>query len=258
MSDDEVLSESGGSMVRLVGAAPDPGPLDLSVLESLRTDPGVPAGDAPYLTPGQSIVWRYHLFADAMVVVRDDARGLVAWLPAGSERLTVTARDGLGLRDRTLEERARMAVDHEYDVAVGRWQGDGILRVGPTGAPWSVWWFFENGEFAGHYLNLELAHHRPADGSPRTLSRDLTLDLWLEPGGDLWLKDADELEAFTAAGRFTPEQAAIISGLADRVRRELIEPRAWPLDEGWESWRPPASYDVPQVLPDDLRALATR
>ena len=202
-------------------------------------------------------MWRYHHFADPMVVVRDDERGLVAWLPEGSERLTIVARDGLGLRERTLAERARMAAEEEYDIAIGSWNGGGILRAVPTGAPWSVWWFWEDGAFEGHYLNLEVPHVRPVDGSPRTLSRDLTLDLWLEADGALWLKDADELEAFRAAGRFTDGQAEVIARLADQCRRELVEPRAWPLDEGWEDWRPPASYDEPLALPDDLRALVS-
>ncbi|WP_281280331.1 hypothetical protein [Nocardioides eburneiflavus] len=37
------------------------------------------------------------------------------------------------------------------------------------------------------------------------------LDLWLEPDGGLWLKDADELETAVACGRDSRE-------LADEVR----------------------------------------
>ena len=29
----------------------------------------------------------------------------------------------------------------------------------------------------------------------------------------------------------------------------VIAPGAWPLDEGWETWRPPAGWDEPLWLP---------
>ena len=47
--------------------------------------------------------------------------------------------------------------------------------------------------FAGHYVNLELVHERAGVGGPRIHTRDLTLDLWLDADGELWLKDEDEL-----------------------------------------------------------------
>ena len=45
--------------------------------------------------------------------------------------------------------------------------GPGILlRIAPTGVPWSIWYFTdEDGSFEGHYVNLELVHERPVDGS---------------------------------------------------------------------------------------------
>ena len=47
------------------------------------------------------------------------------------------------------------------------WRGPGILKIAPTGVPWSVWYFTDevDGTFEGHYVNLELVHQRPADGS---------------------------------------------------------------------------------------------
>ena len=32
----------------------------------------------------------------------------------------------------------------------------------------------------------------------------------------------------------------------------VVDPRAWPLDEGWESWRPPPGWDEPLALPDGM------
>lgn len=195
---DTQVSDTGGTMVRLTGPTRATVP-DLACLEARRRDPGEPtrlAGTPPYLTPGDIVTWSWGRTADLLRVVRDDDRGLVAWLPRGSERLGAETRDGLGLRDRSLADRVRLLVDEDYDVAVRNWWGPGILRVAPTGAPWSLWYFTdEDGRFEGHYVNLELPHRRAADGGARTHSRDLTLDLWLDVDGSLWLKDADELDA---------------------------------------------------------------
>jgi hypothetical protein len=256
--DEQVVTDSGGTMRRFTGPVAPDVEADLDLLEPLRMPYDAPvrtAGTAPFLGAGSVLSWHYALGVDVLRVVRDDERGLVAWLPAGSERLAAVPRDGKGLRERTLDERAGLAASRDYDHLVRTWDGAGILRVAPTGVPWSLWYFWEDdGSFAGHYVNLELVHHRPASGEARVLTRDLTLDLWLDAStgadGGLWLKDEDELDAFTRAGRFTPEQADALLALADRARTELVEARAWPLDEDWESWRPPAHTDRPLMLTD--------
>ena len=246
--EDTQVSDSGGTMVRLTGPSRPARP-DLAVLEPLRLEAGEPtrpAGTAPYLEPGEVVGYRYGYFAALLRVVRDDARGLVCWLPAGSEQLTATPRDGRGLRDRPLVDRARLFVERDFDLVVKPWRGPGILRVVPTGVPWSLWYFFaDDGAFEGHYVNLELPHHRAADGGPRTFTRDLTLDLWLDADGSLWLKDEDELEAAVTSGAYSAPQAAAVREAAEQARHDLVAPRAWPLDEGWETWRPPAEWDAP-------------
>ncbi|HET7386045.1 MAG TPA: hypothetical protein VFJ19_05195 [Nocardioidaceae bacterium] len=112
--------------------------------------------------------------------------------------------------------------------------------------------YFESGDvLTWHYVNLELVHQRPVDGSRRVHTRDLTLDLWLE-GDDVWLKDADELDAFTAAGWYSPDQARVIREVAEQARFVLAEHAAWPLDEGWETWQPAPEWDEPLDLPEWL------
>jgi hypothetical protein len=253
--EDRAVTDSGGTMTRLTAPPREVTP-DLSLLEPLRRsscdDPVRPAGGPPYLEPGRVVTWHYGHSADVLRVVRDDARGLVAWLPRGSERLVPVPRDGRGIRDRPLEERYALALAGEYDLRPARWLGPGLLRVAPTAVPWSLWYFRDDdGSFAGHYVNLELVHRRPVDGSPRVHTRDLTLDLWVQAGAT-WLKDADELAAGEAAGWYSAPQAAVIRDVADLVRRELLDPGAWPLDEGWETWRPPHEWDEPLPLPSSL------
>jgi predicted RNA-binding protein associated with RNAse of E/G family len=243
---DTRLSDSGGTMVRLTGTA-SPRPVDLEPLADIRlaeTDqPWSAAGAAPFLPAGDVVQWRYGTRCDPMRVVRDNERGLVAWLAADTELLASAPDDGVALRDRPLAERflgARVPT-------LGLWRGGGILRIAPTGRPWSIWVFREDdGSLAGHYVNLELPHRRHGD---ETNTRDLVLDLWLDPDGTLWLKDADELDAAVQVERITAEQAAEIRAIAEWARAELIEGRDWPLDDEWTTWQPPADWETPP-LPD--------
>jgi hypothetical protein len=89
------------------------------------------------------------------------------------------------------------------------------------------------------------------------LSRDLVLDVWVEKG-ETWLKDSDELEAAVAAGKLTPQQGEVVRQIAEQARAELIDPRSWPLDEGWEDWRPPSGWDEPLSLPSAVVESAVR
>ena len=159
--------------------------------------------------------YRYGYFAAPLRVVRDDERGLVAWLPEGSEQLAATRATVVACgtaRSRTGRE---LFVRRDVDLVVTRWRGPGILRIVPTGVPWSIWYFFtDDGAFDGHYVNLELPHLRAADGGARTYTRDLTLDLWLDVDGTLWLKDEDELDAAVAGGAYSAEQGAAVREVA--------------------------------------------
>lgn len=244
--DDTTISESGGTMQRLSGTA-SPRDVDLALLEPHRLVGAAPgwtaAGTRPFLAPGATVLWRYGHGIDPMRVVRDDERGLVAWLAEGTEQLGMAPADGRSLRDIPLAER----FGHERVPVVRRWQGSGVLRIAPTGRPWSVWVFREDdGSHAGHYVNLELPHRRRGTESA---TRDLVLDLWLDAAGELWLKDADELEAAVASGHGSVELAAEVHAAAEWARAELVEGQDWPLDEEWTAWQPPAGWTVP-ALPD--------
>ena len=119
-----------------------------------------------------------------------------------------------------------------------------------------VWVFREDDDsLAGHHINLELPHRRCGD---ETNTRDLILDLWLEPTGDLWLKDADELEAAVTCGPLVAGQADEVLAIAAWARADLVEGQAWPLDDTWTTWRPPAAWEVPLLLDTPLVAEARR
>ena len=242
-------------MQRLTGAA-SPRAIHLDVLSALHAaegdGPWRPAGAGPFLAVGDVVQWRYATRCDPMRVVRDDERGLVAWLADDTELLSTAPGDGVALRDKPLAERFL----GERVPTLGTWRGGGILRIAPTDRPWSVWVFREDdGSLAGHYVNLELPHRRNGD---ETNTRDLILDLWLEPDGTLWLKDDDELEAVVEADRYSPEQAAEVRAIGEWARAELVEARDWPLDDEWTTWRPPADWAAPPLPDTALVAEARR
>lgn len=242
-------------MQRLSGRA-SPRPVDLPALESLRQaegdGPWTEAGRAPHLSPGDVVQWRYGRRCDPMRVVRDEERGLVAWLAPDTELLASAPGDGLALRDRPLAERFA----GERVPTLATWKGGGILRIAPTGRPWSVWVFTEDdGALAGHYVNLELTHRRAGD---ETNTRDLVLDLWLDPTGELWLKDADELEAAVTHGPLSPAAAGEVRAIAEWARADLVEGADWPLDEEWTTWRPPTDWTTPPLPDTPLVAEARR
>ncbi|GAA5151571.1 hypothetical protein GCM10025768_18100 [Microbacterium pseudoresistens] len=218
------------------------------------------APDAPRFVPGDAILWRYARHIEAVRVVRDDDRGLVIWIPSGSARLESAPADGRAPREVPLEERFLAP----WVMREAVWRGPGIVRAAPTGMPWSVWFFRRaDGTPDGAYVNLELPHQRTAGEAPGVFTRDLVLDLWIDaehPGSeDVWLKDADELEAAVAQGRFTTHQAEAVRVLADHACDSFVAAGAWPLDEGWASWMPGAGMDDPPPLPDtDGLAVARR
>lgn len=208
------------------------------------------AEDAPRFGPGEAILWRYGRYVETARVIRDDARGLVVWIASGSARLESVPADGRRTRDVPMQERFSVP----WVTRESTWTGPGVVRVAPTGKPWSVWFFRQpDGTPSGAYVNLELPHKRVGGEDRGIFSRDLVLDLMVDAehagSEDIWLKDADELIAAVEQGRFTPRQAEAVRSIADHAGQEFVASGGWPLDEGWDTWSPDAAMDVPVRLP---------
>jgi len=202
-----------------------------------------PSGTPPYWSPGTPIMWRYGdpgrpYWGTPMTVVRDDADGLVAWLTAGTEILKVGRADGRHFR----AEAATMFTAERVQVT-GTWDDYDVLRVAPTGRPWSVWAFFpaSRRDFEGWYVNIEDPHVRDRD---TVYSKDHVLDLWVEPDRTHERKDEDELALAVEQGRYTPEEAAWITSVADEVEA-VIEAWGPPFCDGWEQFAPEPDWPVP-------------
>lgn len=205
-----------------------------------------PSGPPPYFSPGQQILWHYRRpgwapgdaqFVYPVTVVRDDADALVAWLPVGTPYLAARLEGGGDLRSGDV--RTAFTAPRIQGEAV--WQGCDTLRVAPTGRPWSVWLFFEDGRFDGYYVNLEQVHTRDAAG---VYSGDHVLDVLVEPDGTHLRKDEDELALAVEQGRFTAAEARRIE--ADAAAAEAVV-ASWghPFCDGWESFSPDPDWPLP-------------
>lgn len=183
-------------------------------------------------------------FAEPMTVVRDDAGALVAWLAAGTPVLRAVRADGRGKRD---DKRTLFTAETVQDVGI--WSGYDVLRIAPTGLPWTVWVLYaeRSGELAGWYVNLEAPHVRDDDA---VYTRDHVLDLVVEPDRTMARKDEDELELAVAQGRFDAATAAAIE--ADLAEAEAVV-ADWgsPFCDGWEHFGPDPAWPIPQ-LPDGM------
>lgn len=210
-----------------------------------------PSGTAPYWPVGTQVMWREGSgplgtgdpvldtsaphFAQPVTVVRDDAAGLVVWLPVGTPVLRAARADGLGKRDDpdtlfTAPVVAETGVHALHDQ----------LRIAPTGRPWSVWLFFVSGEFVGWYVNLERPHVRD---STALYTSDHVLDVVVAPDRTATLKDQDELALAVSQGVFTPVVAAAIEADAADVLAIVAD---WgpPFCDGWERFRPDPVWSV--------------
>ncbi len=159
-------------------------------------------------------------------VVRDDARGLVAWLPSGSEQLVATSRATAGgLRDRRWRSE-RLAVAERVRPAASR-PGAGRGSCGshrPACRGRSGTSRDDAGTFDGHYVNLELVHERPADGSPRVHTRDLIARPLgrgrRRPGS----RTPTSSRPASTAGWYTAAQAEVIRAIAEQARARADRP----------------------------------
>jgi hypothetical protein len=167
-------------------------------------------------------VWR----AVPGIVVRDDERETVAWVPSGTESVYPVDEDGREVR--LFREGARLATR--------RTSANVVVTMRPD-EPWSIWHFFAGGRLDHWYVNLEAYLGRRGRNYD---SRDHKLDVIAYPDGTTRLKDEDELEAAAALGHL---DAAAVRRDAERV---LAAP-PWPT--GWETFVPDPAWGVPELPP---------
>lgn len=194
--------------------------------------------------PGQTVLRRYvrgsqYTFVKPMRVVRDDEAGLLLWMPAGSEFAVLTDADGKTQHELPLDEMRQPRLTRKV------WQENDILVLMPPEAAHSIWWFFNQGEFLGWYVNLETPSRRHGECVDTT---DLVLDVWVEPDRQWQWKDEDELASRT--GRplyFDRAEATAIRAEGERLI-ELAGAGAFPFDGTHLDFQPDPAWS-PLVLP---------
>lgn len=197
---------------------------------------------------GDQIVLRYGppgrlAWVGGVTVVEDSAEGIALYLAAGTPILRPVHLDGSEIpRDIPYEERYGL----EWRLGEGVWHSTERLLIARPGAAhaFSAFWFAGEWTFLAWYVDLQAPFRRTREG---LASEDDVLDIVAPPDQSWYWKDEDEFAAAQRVGRFSAEQAAAIRAEGEAVI-ETIEARDWPLDAGWELWRPDSSWPIPQLL----------
>lgn len=210
-----------------------------------------PSGTGPFWPAGQHVLWSYRRPHGSggtrpVRVVADDADALVVWLAPGTPVTVAALPDGRPVRSVPTDQVFRLG----RSLRTANWSGAGLLKIAPTGVPWSLWRFTAPDAAPSWYVNLEDPHCRDDDG---VLTQDHVLDLVVEPGGRVLTKDADELEAAVLAGRFTPWDAERITTDAAAATAAVRTGRS-PFDGSWDDWAADPDWPLP-ALPPQLAGL---
>jgi hypothetical protein len=181
-------------------------------------------------------------------VVSDDERGLAMWIARGSVIAFEVADDGRGMRAMPFTE----WITRTPRVALGTWEGPGVLKFMPAQGNYSVWWFRDADErWNGWYVNLEEPGVRWDDGALAGVDIvDQDLDIVVAPDLTWRWKDEDEFaERLEIPEHYWVDDAEAVWDEGRRVVK-LIETGEFPFDGTWCDFAPPASWVPPSQLPE--------
>ena len=151
-----------------------------------------------------------------------------------SERVGILMSDDIPPLERRVVGRSPCADSHST------WSSAFSVALLDPGVAFSVW-----------YVNLQ----EPVRRTPRgILVQDQVLDIVASLDRAWNWKDEDDFLALKERGFFTGEEAASIRAEGERMIA-AIERNAPPFCEGWETWRPDASWPIPQI-PEDWSVIS--
>jgi hypothetical protein len=179
------------------------------------------------------------------IVVSSTSAQLVTYLPAGTVSVLASNRgmpgtEGLSREERKLRAletlRAR-AVEHvESPHKLYLYRSDRWARI-------NLGWDPDTGAFLGWYVNFEL----PGRPTPCGLvSKDLVLDLWVDPDRTWHWKDQEEYAHAIDDGILDPSIREPIDSEGIRILEEL-ESDVGPFADPWNAFEPDASWSTPQL-----------
>jgi hypothetical protein len=167
--------------------------------------------------------------ASPVRVVADSPDLVATWIAPGTPIVYPNGQD----TDGRLLPLARWVIEHRP------WFGSGALDLTPPGRAHAIRLLRDDGgSFRGWYVNLQMPLRRRPDGFD---TRDLQLDLVVEPAGSVTWKDEDHLEQAVELGLLSADDARLARGEAERVLAE------WPFPTGWEDWRPDPGWELPEL-----------
>ena len=137
-------------------------------------------------------------------------------------------------------------LSNEVHLVPHTWVQTDVLMLVTPGSAHAVWIMRETGQakLRCWYVNLQEPLRRTRLGFD---SMDHFLDIVISPDRSTWRwKDEDEFEQAVAAGVYTAEQACAIRAEGERAIH-LLETGQLPFCDGWETWSPPAEWQIPAL-----------
>jgi predicted RNA-binding protein associated with RNAse of E/G family len=139
------------------------------------------------------------------------------------------------------------ALLEDWECIEQPWHTHHVLRLTPFAAAHSVdLYWTEDWRFVCWYVNLQQPLRRTPLGFD---TFDQQLDVVVAPDRRWEWKDVEEFDDLVVAGILSGTEHAAIRGEAERVVAQI---EAWepPFSEGWEDWRPPPEWTLPELATD--------
>ncbi len=178
--------------------------------------------------------------------VRHDADGVLLWADQGSPAWYTITPDGRWMRQMPLTEWVAAAkLPHRGSFA------HSLLTWHPTGADYSIRFFWHDGVFTAWYANLELPLTLwMKNGRHGADTVDWDLDIWIDPDRTWRWKDEDEFtERLAHPDIYWVHDEARVRAAGEQVIK-LVEAGVFPFDGTWVGFRPdPAWEPLPQSDP---------
>ena len=176
-----------------------------------------------------------------MIVVRDAPEEMVLALLPGAECLIEeTYSNGKKAANRLWDFKEK-----DWKLTPFHWRSNRVLILHEPDRFYSVrlFWPESNKEFSSYYVNFQLPFKRNPCGFD---TRDLELDLDIDPDLNVYWKDRDDYQKAIDHGLISPEWVraieADISGILEK-----LEKRQYPFDGSWLDWKPDPGWAGPKL-----------
>jgi hypothetical protein len=141
---------------------------------------------------------------------------------------------------------ARDLLSNEIRLVPRKWVETDVLMLVTPGSAHAVYAMWETGQpkLRCWYVDLQEPLRRTKLGFD---TMDHLLDVVISADQSVWhWKDEDEFEEAVTLGIYSPEKARAIRAEGERAIN-LFQTGQPPFCDGWESWSPPTTWDIPDL-----------